>query len=253
MALLLVFKVNVFAQLHVTAALCENKINPLGIDLIKVRFSWEMHSKENGQYQTAYQLVIASSKEKLVSENFDVYNSFVKDSRNVLAEYKGNPLMPAQIYFWKVRVWDKNNKPAEWSNTQQFITGLFNKKDWNNAKWIGYEELPDSLRVAPGLPLPYADSLGNKCLQRPVIPLFRKTFTISKIVKKALLFVTVIPIFSVTLETPDIDDTLLNPPRPILSASAANTNRFDFSSKKGNSLLYLSCNCVSADIRKILP
>jgi len=51
LALLLVFKVNVFAQLHVTAALCENKINPLGIDLIKVRFSWEMDSKENGQYQ----------------------------------------------------------------------------------------------------------------------------------------------------------------------------------------------------------
>jgi len=155
--------------------------------------------------------VIASSKEKLVSENFDVYNSFVKDSRNVLAEYKGNPLMPAQIYFWKVRVWDKNNKPAEWSSTQQFITGLFNKNDWNNAKWIGYEELPDSLRVAPGLPLSYADSLGNKCLQRPVIPLFRKTFTISKNVKKALLFVTGLGQYQINLNGTKTGNAFLAP------------------------------------------
>lgn len=187
----LLFSLNLFAQLNIKISLCENKVCPPGVALQNVRFGWELDAKENGQYQTAYQLVIASSKENLTSNNFDVYNSdVIKSNQSVLVGYKGKPLAPGQIYYWKVRVWDKNNQSSEWSSMQQFTTGLLDKKDWHNAEWIGYEELPDSMRVAPGLPMPYADSLGNKCIRRPVIPLFRKTFNVAKEVKSALVFVT---------------------------------------------------------------
>ncbi len=188
---LMLASVATFAQLQITIALCENKINPAGVALQNIRFGWELNSNENDQYQTAYQLVVASSKDKLDAENYDVYNSdIVKSRQTVLVEYMGKPLRAAQLYFWKLQVWDKNNKPSAWCADQQFITGLFSAKDWSAAKWIGYEQLNDSMRTVPGIHEPNAEELGNKCIQRPVAPLFRKSFVVSKKVKAALLFVT---------------------------------------------------------------
>ena len=211
-ALFLAPVLNVIAQIQITAALCENKINPTGIALKDIRFGWELVSKENEQYQTAYQLVIASSKHKLKSGNYDVYNSnVVKTAHSVLVEYKGKPLIPAQIYYWKLRVWDKNNKPSEWSTDQEFITGLFTQKDWSNAKWIGYEQLPGALRVVPGVHEPDAETLGNKCIQRPVVPLFRKTFSVSKKVKTALLFVTGLGQYELCMNGMKVGNAFLEP------------------------------------------
>ncbi|MDB5276210.1 MAG: secreted protein [Ferruginibacter sp.] len=179
------------AQLKITSALCENKVNPAGVVLQKLRFGWELSSTEHNQYQTAYQLVIASSKNKLDQGDYDVYNSdVVKSRQSVLVDYKGQSLQPGQLYYWKLQVWDNANHSSGWSSDQQFITGLFSATDWSNAKWIGYEELNDSMRMVPGIHEPYAETLGNKCVQRPVVPLFRKSFTISKKIKTALLFVT---------------------------------------------------------------
>ena len=82
-----------FAQLQITSALCENKINPAGVALQNIRFGWELGSIENNQFQTAYRLVMASSKDKLTAGNYDVYNSdIVKSRQTVLVEYRGNPL-----------------------------------------------------------------------------------------------------------------------------------------------------------------
>lgn len=49
---------------------------------------------------------------------------------------------------------------------------------------------------------------------------------------------SLIPIFNVTLEMPESFDTLLRPPLPILSASAAKTILVCFSFKKGSIFLY---------------
>ena len=69
------------AQLHIASASCEGKTNPLGVALTGFRFGWELSSKENDQYQTAYQLVVASSPDKLNAGNYDIYNSSVVKSR----------------------------------------------------------------------------------------------------------------------------------------------------------------------------
>lgn len=189
-----------FAQLQITSALCENKINPAGVALQNIRFGWELGSIENNQFQTAYRLVMASSKDKLTAGNYDVYNSdIVKSRQTVLVEYRGNPLQAAQMYFWKLQVWDKNNKPSAWCPDQQFVTGLFSAKDWSAAKWIGYEQLIDGMRTAPGVHEPYAEELGNKCIQRPVVPLFRKSFIVAKKIKTALLFVTGLGQYDLTI------------------------------------------------------
>jgi len=44
---------------------CEYLTNPLGIDVAKPRLSWVMESGERGQRQTAYQVLVASTPERL--------------------------------------------------------------------------------------------------------------------------------------------------------------------------------------------
>ena len=203
---------NLLAQLKITSALVENKINPLGVSLKQLHFSWELDATENSQYQTAYQLVIASTAEKLNAGIYDVYNTaFVKSKQSVLIDYTGKQLKPAQTYYWRVKVWDKNNRPSVWSHTQQFTTGLFSTTDWSNAKWIGYETLADSMRVVPGIHEPLVNVLGNKCMQRSTVPLFRKEFRIEKKVKNALLFVTGLGQYAISINSKKVGTAFLAP------------------------------------------
>lgn len=46
---------------------------------------------------------------------------------------------------------------------------------WNNAKWIAYEKLPDSMKVVPAVH-GKGNRLGEKCTKPAVIPIFRKEF-----------------------------------------------------------------------------
>jgi len=210
--LLFVIESNLFAQLKITTALVQNKINPLGVSLQQIHFSWELGATENNQYQTAYQLVVASTGEKLNAGMYDVYNSsLIKSNQTVLVDYAGKPLKPAQTYYWRVKVWDKNNKPSVWCHTQQFTTGLFSTTDWSNAKWIAYETLADSMRVAPGIHEPLVNVLGNKCIQRSTVPLFRKRFSINKKVKNALVFVTGLGQYEISINSKKVGTAFLAP------------------------------------------
>jgi hypothetical protein len=201
-----------YSQIAIEKALCENKVDPTGIALQGMRFSWELTSNVNGQYQTAYQLAIASSAGKLAAGEYDIYRCPVtKDRNNILVAYKGRPLQPGQTYYWKVRVWDKYGKPSAWSTARQFTTGLFDIRDWAGARWIGYEEMADSMRVAPGIHAPSVESLGNKGMQRSVVPSFRKSFGISKKVKKALLFTTGMGQYELSVNGTKIGNAFLSP------------------------------------------
>ena len=82
--------VNIDAQLNIATELCENKINPNGISPDNIQFGWELTADVNNQYQSAYQIVIASSASKLQSGNYDVWNSSViKSNQSLLIFYKG--------------------------------------------------------------------------------------------------------------------------------------------------------------------
>jgi alpha-L-rhamnosidase len=54
-------------DLKVDRLRCEYLENPLGIDEILPRLSWIVTSESRGQKQTAYQIRVASSLEKLLS------------------------------------------------------------------------------------------------------------------------------------------------------------------------------------------
>lgn len=127
-----------FSQVEVYDLRCEYLNNPEGVDINNPRLYWKLKSNENGQLQTAYRIIVASSPEQLAKNIGDIYDSKrVKSSANTQVELN-IPLQAATDYHWKVQVWDKNRNSA-WSEAAQFSTGLFTAQDWKGAQWIAWK------------------------------------------------------------------------------------------------------------------
>ena len=110
--------------------------NPLGVEVTQPGLSWKLTSQERAQRQTGYQILVATSEEHLADDNADVWNSgHVSSAEQINIIYKGPALLSGNRYYWKVRVWDKNNMPSGWSETAWWEMGLLNTSDWQGS-WI---------------------------------------------------------------------------------------------------------------------
>ncbi|MHB8335994.1 MAG: glycoside hydrolase family 78 protein [Ignavibacteriaceae bacterium] len=76
---------------------------------------------------------------KLNENKFNIWNTGkVFSNQNIQIYYKGKKLNSRGIYYWKVRIWDKNGMPCRWSKTASWTMGLLNKSEWK-AEWIGLD------------------------------------------------------------------------------------------------------------------
>lgn len=184
--------------------------NPAGTGRIP-DFSWITDSGERGQKQTAYQLIVSSERKSAAKLKDDLWDSGkIISGENAWISYGGKELLPGMVYYWRIRVWDKDDIPSEWSQAGVFITGLFDKDDWAGAKWIGYEEIPDSLLLVPGVH-GNGNDLCNVALKKTVIPCFRKDLTLNKKVKKAIVFVSGLGHYELYINGNKIGDRFLSP------------------------------------------
>ena len=97
------------AQLTPDRLRCEHLANPLGIDVVEPRLSWQLKSQSptRGQYQTAARILVASSPEKLENNEGDLWDSGKVDTgQSILVPYQGTKLVSRQCYWWKVMVWN---------------------------------------------------------------------------------------------------------------------------------------------------
>ena len=154
---LLLLAVQATAALEVTALKCENAVDPLGIDSAQPRLSWQVVSAENGQLQTAWQILAATSPEVLAADRGDLWDSGkVAGDRTTLVAYAGRTLVSSQQVFWKVRSWDRSGQATAWSAPATWTMGLLAPGDWQ-AQWITSVEREENLllrrefTVKPGL------------------------------------------------------------------------------------------------------
>lgn len=125
------------ADLAVTDLRCEYTRDPLGVDSPAPRLFWKLESQTRGERQTAYQVLAASSTERLVENKADLWDSGkVKADESIQIPYVGKPLQSSQQVFWKVRAWDKDGKASAWSSPASWTMGLLSEADWQ-ANWIG--------------------------------------------------------------------------------------------------------------------
>jgi alpha-L-rhamnosidase len=145
---------------------CEYLENPLGIDVAQPRLSWKFQSQFRGQKQTAYRIIVASSREKLDKNLGDLWDTGrVQSDRSIQLAYAGKPMASRMQCFWKVMVWDKDGKASNWSEPAEWSMGLLKPEDWT-ARWI-----------------------TNPAPKRLSYPWLRRTFDLKEDVERAVIHV----------------------------------------------------------------
>jgi len=181
---------------EVTALKVEQLVNPLGIDVEQPMLSWQIVSQKRGVTQTAYQVLVASSAEKLAKNEGDLWNSDkVNSSESIYVKYGGKALTSRTKCFWKVKTWTSIGE-SQWSETNFWSMGLLYYKDWPKA-WIGFD------RAFPW------DSIENA--SRLSARYFRKEFESKKIVKSATASIIGLGLYQLFINGKKVSDDVLAP------------------------------------------
>jgi alpha-L-rhamnosidase len=176
---------------------CEYQTNPLGLDTPQPRLSWVLESTERGQRQTAYQVLAATSPSLLTDGKADLWDSGkVTSGESLHVIYSGHPLQPAQRVYWKVRAWDRDNRPSAYSAAAWWEVGLPAPADWR-AAWITRP------RTAP--------LSEQQMFEDHPAPLLRKEFAIDKKISRARAYVSGLGYYELHLNGQRVGDHVLDP------------------------------------------
>ena len=165
---------------------CEYVTDPLGVDVPSPRLSWILESDQRGQMQSAYQILVASSEDKLnanVGDRWDSGKAVSNQSVNVA--YEGTDLTSGERYCWKVRCWDKDDNAGAYSDPAVFEIGLLEKSDWEG-EWIGTDASISA-------------------------PLLRKEFEIDKEVRSARIYISGLGWYELYINGQRVGDHVLDP------------------------------------------
>lgn len=186
----------VVAQVGVQNLKCEMLTNPLGIDVTQPRLSWEMVSKKRNVEQKAYQILVASSAEKLAQNNGDLWDSEKENSSvSVHVKYNGSKLNSRMRCFWKVKTWTTTGE-SEWSATQSWTMGLLYYKDWPKG-WIGFDRA-----------FPWDNIKTNSRLSARY---FRKEFQSTKTVKYATVSIIGLGLYELYINGKKVGEDVMAP------------------------------------------
>lgn len=102
-------------------------------------FGWIVNHGVENDYQTGYQIQLATSPGLLQNGHADLWDpGKLQSSESINIRYSGKALKPGQNYYWRVRTWGKTGKVSLWSQIQQFNTGIFDKSRlWpGESNWV---------------------------------------------------------------------------------------------------------------------
>lgn len=177
---------------------CEYLVEPLGIDNTSPRLSWVVKSALRGQRQSAYRILVSSSPVKLAQDVGDLWDTTqVQSGRTNQIVYEGRPLESRTVCYWKVRVWDAQGRPSQWSDASHWTMGLLEEADWK-ARWISYRD-DDSMTA----------SQQNMVLQPARY--YRKTFHAPQAIRRATVYATSLGVYELSLNGQEVSDRLFAP------------------------------------------
>lgn len=178
-----------------------------GINPESFFFTWKMGSTNRNVTQSAYQIQLADNP-KFVNSIWD--SGKRSGDESILVNYGGEKLHAGQTYYWRVKAWDNKGNESKWSEVKSFTTGLFTEEEWSGAKWIAYDTMPAENRLVPGIHLP-GKSWRDKELGLHKLPILRKEFQVKGGLKQALVFVSGLGHYEMSLNGGKVGDHFLAP------------------------------------------
>ncbi|MDP5033194.1 alpha-L-rhamnosidase [Paraglaciecola sp.] len=187
----------------------EGFINPIGYYEARPRFSWQLNKHANTQFQTAYQIQVASAKEFLSSHM--LWDSLkVSSDKNAWIPYQGTKLSSRQKVYWRVKIWDELHQPSDWSESASVELGLLNNNDWT-AFWIGHPDTTERDK----------DTIFNSSIKDGRFPVpnnkyqrtqyLRRIFELSDNIMQARLYITSKGVFKPYINGVAISQDLMTP------------------------------------------
>ena len=186
----------VCGQVSVDHLRCEMLSSPMGIDEQEPRLSWLISSSQKNVKQLAYQILVASSPEKLARDEGDIWNpGKIEGYTSINVPYKGNKLASRMQCYWKVKVYTTAGESG-WSTPAHWTMGLLNKTDWKG-KWIGYDKAAswDSVTQWSRLSARY----------------FRKQFPVAQEIRRATVYISGLGLYELYINGKKIGDQVLAP------------------------------------------
>jgi hypothetical protein len=155
--------------LRPTALRCDGKSEPLAVADAHPGFSWQLASSSPALHsvsQSAYRIQVSADARRAQSPRKILWDSGVVSSAATFGiAYAGPALEAGRAYGWRVEVWDEQHHASGWSDA-----GHWTEAPVWRAAWIAAHP---------------ADGDANEPM-----PLFRKTFTLSRPVARAWLYVS---------------------------------------------------------------
>ncbi|WP_352423254.1 family 78 glycoside hydrolase catalytic domain [Proteiniphilum sp.] len=200
------------AMVKVERLRCEMLVNPVGIDNQTPRLTWEITADVRNVYQTAYHILVASSEEKLHSNECDLWDSGkIKSGQSVYVTYEGEKLKSRDECFWKVKVYT-NKGMSEWSSPASWSMGLADQSDWQ-AKWTGLDKS-------------FSWDNPDNYISRLSARYFRKEFRLDQDIQKATLYISGLGFYKLHLNGEIVGDQELAP-TPTDYTKTVTYNTFD--------------------------
>lgn len=190
---------------------CEYEESPLLVEEQAPRFGWQVRSTENGFEQTAYELEIFDNKGNTVW-----LSGKIQSDESQRIPYAGKTRLTAgEQYQWRVRIWDNTDKNTPWSKKNVFRLAPDNKQ--LNAYWIGAIKREDSHLPGGRNYHNVPDSSDKGRLWRETNPLsrrsiyLRKSFTTQKRIKDAVIYISGLGHYELSLNGKKIGKDQYNP------------------------------------------
>lgn len=180
--------------------------DPVGIDTRHPRFRWLLHADETRRdlMPTGARVIVASSRDRLTARQGDIWDSGVQQgARLTLAPGKPLPLVSHTPYWWAVEIVDASGA-RRWSPPARFVTGILDPSDWS-ARWIMAK--PEKVRGdhVRGVDKTLADPADT------ALPLLRKDFQLKALPERAVVSVSGLGHFELTVNGKPVTDSVFNP------------------------------------------
>nr|WP_319267725.1 glycoside hydrolase family 78 protein [uncultured Draconibacterium sp.] len=182
----------IMAKTEVDNLVCEYHTNPVGIDVLQPRLSWQLISDAQDVKQTAYEIRVAATASDLSKKAKQIWNSGkIESDQSVNVEYGGPSPESMQRVYWQVRVWDNTGNASKWSEAAYWEMGILESELWK-ASWITLPNEPESEDSKPA-------------------QYYRNEFSTSKNIISARAYVTSHGLYQLFLNGDKVGDQLFTP------------------------------------------
>ena len=125
--------------IRVTQLRTERMAQPMSVDTPTPRVGWKIEAdgRLKNVMQTAYHLIVASTREKAEALEGDLWDTTANTDQSQWVRYAGRQLRSNTRCYWRVKV-STTQGDSEWSDVAMWNVGLLTESDWQG-QWIGLD------------------------------------------------------------------------------------------------------------------